>query len=224
MRFYMPGLHRHFLNYVESNISVRRVIAEHCYGPDHMPSSAASSTARPSATMNGHAHLNGHHTAAAPSSTDSSLRLSSCQPVLRDPELIAAFNACVDELVVLRTKHIGLVTTYILTQAHNLKNKIAPRPVSLPTSSSSPSLSASHSANNLLGVTQGSLGSSPVTPRSPVSEASDNGTSTAALSPHTDADGEHEATARSTGERGTGGTSIMPYLKTSRDETRSVRL
>ena len=219
MRFYMPGLHRHFLSYIDTNISVRQAVAEHCYGPHY------TATAHPTPSTNGHQHLhaqsNGHSQFSHPS-VDSQ-RLSSTTPLLCDPELLSAFNSIVDELVVLRTKHIGIVTTYILTQAHNVKQKIAPRPVVAPSlslsPSPSPSLSTSHSTNSLHAVaaTNGSLGSSPVSPRSPFSAVHADGVKA-------DGDPEPEATGRSTGERGTGGTSIMPYLKTSRDETRMMRL
>ena len=229
MRFYMPGLHRHFLQFVEQHVSVRDQVARHCYGehysPLHTPSPSSSHPPlHPHAGLNGHSHppsSHGHtngHSHAAPDA--SSFHLSSSLPVLRSPELLAAFNSIVDALVQLRTKHIGIVTTYILTQAHNLKNKVAPRPVSLPSSSSTPSLSSFHSSTQSLPAVQlvtqqGSLSSTPESPRSPVSGASQDGTK---------GDGDAEGEARSTGERGTGGTSIMPYLKTSRDETKAVRL
>ena len=220
MRFYMPGLHRHFLNHVEHNISVRQVIAEHCYGPNHTNGQQQQQHAPALPATNGHhAQSNGHHpppSSHAASSSDSQ-RLSSSGPALRDAELVSAFNSVVDELVVLRTKHIGIVTTYILTQAHNLKNKVAPRPVSAPSYSPSPSLSTSHSSDSLHAAAPHSLGSSPVSPRSPLSAIHADGVKA-------DGEPEPEATDRSTGERGTGGTSIMPYLKTSRDETKVMRL
>ena len=211
MRFYMPGLHREFLRFVETSCSVRSFVEEWCYG------SSGGAVGNGHAGSNGHA--NGHnnnssssssHSTTASSSPASSRNSSpstspSHQPT-RDPELLAAYNSCVDELVTFRSKHINVVALYVLAQAHNVKNKIAPTSYAqqspLPPSSSTLSASASH--NNLTAAAR-TASSVPASPLSPMG-ADDEGTGVAV------------------GERGTGGTSIMPYLKTSRDETKQVRL
>ena len=203
MRFYMPGLHREFLRFVETSCSVRAFVEEWCYG-------SSSGTV-------GNGHINGHHsnsstaTSSPASSRDSSPSTSpSHQPARtaqRDPELVAAYNACVDELVVFRSKHINVVALYVLAQAHNFKNKIPPTggyatQSPLPPSSSTLSASASHNNLTVAARLASSTPASPITPM---------GT-------------DDEGTGVAVGERGTGGTSIMPYLKTSRDETKQVRL
>ena len=208
MRFYMPGLHREFLRFIETSCSVRAFVEEWCYGTN-------------SGTVgNGHigtnGHANGHHshsstaTSSPASSRDSSLSTSpshqSVRTPLRDPELVAAYNECVDELVIFRSKHINVVALYVLAQAHNVKNKVAPTSYGqhspLPPPSSS-TLSASASHNNLTVAARAASS----TPASPLTPGPDD-----------------EGTGVAVGERGTGGTSIMPYLKTSRDETKQVRL
>ena len=237
MRFYMPGLHREFLRFIETSCSVRAFVEEWCYGT----SSGAVGNGHLGTNGNGHA-TNGHgsgHSSASSSPFSSASNSPSTSPshqpartALRDPELVAAYNACVDELVVFRTKHIGIVALYILAQAHNSKHKIPPtayaQPSPLPTPHSSPlppphsshshttplphsisasTLSASASHGSLLAAVVRSGLSASSTPASPLSPVG--------------GDGEGEGVA--VGERGTGGTSIMPYLKTSRDETKQVR-
>ena len=214
MRFYMPGLHREFLRFVETNCSVRAFVEEWCYG-----ASSGAALGNGHVGANGHGSSNGHNghshsTSSTPASSrdssPSSSPTSASRSVLRDGELVAAFNACVDELVVFRSKHINMVALYVLAQAHNTKNRIPPTSAyaphtPLPPSSSTLQASASHQ-NLSVALRSSAAGSS--TPSSPFTPAPDDG----------------EGTGVAVGERGTGGTSIMPYLKTSRDETKAVRL
>ena len=208
MRFYMPGLHREFLRFIETSCSVRAFVEEWCYGTHS--GMVGNGHVGGNLYANEHSSYNSTASSSPASSYDFSPSTSpSLQPVrtvLRDPELVAAYNACVDELVTFRSKHINVVALYVLAQAHNFKNKIPPttyaQPSPLPPSSSTLSASASHQ-----NLTVAALSASPI-PASPSSP----------LGP------DNEGTGVAVGERGTGGTSIMPYLKTSRDETKQVRL
>ena len=224
MRFYMPGLHREFLRFIETNCSVRSFVEEWCYGRSsgavgngHVGINGSSGNGHSNGHGSNHSSTSNSPFSSANSSPSTSPSHQPARTAVRDPELVAAYNACVDELVTFRTKHIGIVALYILAQAHNTKHKISPTTYAPPTptlahNNSTSSLFSSASHNNLLDVARSSSLSSS-TPASPLSPRT--------LSP---APGDDEGTGVAVGERGTGGTSIMPYLKTSRDETKEVRL
>ena len=225
MRFYMPGLHREFLSFIETSCSVRSFIEEWCYGSNSgdIGNGHVGTNGYANGHGNGHSnvHTNGNHsTNTTPSTSPQSSAsvspfaspvLQAKRTALRDPELVDAFNACVDELVVFRTKHIGIVAVYILAQAHNTKLKIAPTKSSAPSSacstpnptsaSSTLHLPTSASHNNLssaatfysstIAATPPTANSSPASPLSP-----------AALSPAGPDDGE--GTGRGGGGEGDG--------------------
>lgn len=194
MRHYMPAKHRDFLSFIEHSTQLKQFVHR--------------------VKVQSDAHSCG----------SGSEEESEESRVAR--ELATIYNGCVDELVTFRNLHLAMVQTYILAQAYakNKKNKPA-----APAAGSSTSTTGCPLQFEMSGTMKG-RGCSYNVDASQISvkvKGEETRAPNVALPNEGDdkkQSGSSSSEPTTTSERGTGGTSILPFLRTSREETRQVKV